>query len=64
MVRVNGKQENIVGKTISEYLVCTGYDQKRIAVERNGQIVFRAYYETTVLEDGDTLEIVNFVGGG
>ena len=36
----------------------------RLAVERNGNIVPRARYGETVLEDGDVLEIVRFVGGG
>ena len=42
----------------------TNYDPQRIAVERNSDIVFKAEYAATVLEDGDSLEIVSFVGGG
>ena len=41
-----------------------GWDSARLAVERNGDIVPRAQYGETVLEDGDVLEIVRFVGGG
>ena len=37
---------------------------QRIAVERNGEIVPRRTYGETVLQDGDVLEIVSFVGGG
>lgn len=37
---------------------------KRIAVERNGEIVPRSRYIDTSLEDGDRLEIVAAVGGG
>ncbi len=37
---------------------------KRIAVERNGEIVPRSRYAQTPLADGDTLEIVVAVGGG
>ena len=40
------------------------YDPKRIAVERNGDIVPKAQYPDTVLEDGDSVEVVSFVGGG
>ena len=36
----------------------------RIAVEINGHIVPKSKYDTTVLNDGDTVEIVGFVGGG
>ena len=64
MVKVNGRELNIVGKTVSEYLATTNYDPKRIAVERNGDIVLKSQYDTTILKDGDRLEIVSFVGGG
>ena len=64
MVKVNGRELNIVGKTVSEYLATTNYDPKRIAVERNGDIVLKSQYDTTILKDGDRLEIVGFVGGG
>ena len=64
MVKVNGVELNIAGKTVSEYLASTNYDPKRIAVERNRDIVFKSRYGETVLEDGDSLEVVSFVGGG
>ncbi len=64
MVKINGVELDIAGKTISEYLASTSYDSKRIAVERNGDIVFKSQYGETVLEDGDCLEVVSFVGGG
>ena len=64
MVKVNGTELDIAGKTVTEYLATTNYDSKRIAVERNGDIVFKSQYDVIVLEDGDSLEIVSFVGGG
>ena len=64
MVKVNGTELDIAGKTVSEYLATTNYDPKRIAVERNGDIVFNSQYDVTILKDGDRLEIVGFVGGG
>ena len=64
MVKVNGRELDIAGKTVSEYLATTNYDPKRIAVERNGDIVFKSQYDVTILKDGDRLEIVGFVGGG
>ena len=64
MVKVNGTELDIAGKTVSEYLATTNYDPKRIAVERNGDIVFKSQYDVAILEDGDYVEIVNFVGGG
>ena len=64
MVKINGVELDISGKTVTEYLSTTNYDPKRIAVERNGDIVFKSQYDATILEDGDSLEIVSFVGGG
>ena len=64
MVKVNGAELEIAGKILAEYLAGTKYDPKRIAVERNGDIVPKAKYAETVLCDGDNIEIVSFVGGG
>ena len=64
MVKINGKELNVAGKTIAEYLATTNYDPKRIAVERNGNIVFKSQYSETLLQNGDSVEVVSFVGGG
>ena len=64
MVKVNGTDLDIAGKTLAEYLATTKYDMKRIAVERNGDIVSKAQYSETVLKAGDSIEVVSFVGGG
>ncbi len=64
MVKVNGEFVNCAGQTVAQYLVETSYDPKRIAVERNGDIVPKSQYEATILHSGDTVEIVSFVGGG
>ena len=64
MVKINGEELNIAGKTVAEYLATTSYAPKRIAVERNGDIVPKAQYGETVLQDGDSVEVVSFVGGG
>ena len=64
MVKVNGLPLEIAGQTLADYLASTDYDPKRIAVERNGDIVFKDQYSQTILTDGDSLEIVCFVGGG
>lgn len=64
MVKINGEEVQADGKTLQSYLKEAGYSSKRIAVERNGEIVPRAKYEETVLCDGDKIEIVSFVGGG
>lgn len=64
MVMINGKEVDAACKTVAQYLATTNYDPKRIAVERNGSIVPKTQYGQTVLEDGDRVEIVSFVGGG
>ena len=63
-VKINGEALAVAGKTLAEYLAGTDYNPKRIAVERNGEIVPKAAYGETILQDGDVIEVVNFVGGG
>ena len=65
MLTINGQNaQDFVGKNLVEYLATQGYEVTRLAVERNGEIVPKAQYAQTVLQDGDTIEIVRFVGGG
>ena len=64
MVKINGTELDIAGKTVAEYLETTDYNRSRIAVERNGEIVPKAEYDNTLLNDGDVVEVVSFVGGG
>ncbi len=64
MVKINGKEHDIAGKTLADHLATTDYDPKRIAVERNGEIVPKTQYSEILLTDGDSIEIVSFVGGG
>ena len=64
MVKINGEELNVAGKTIAEYLNSAGYDLMRVAVELNGDIVPKAQYCDTIFKDGDNVEVVSFVGGG
>jgi sulfur carrier protein len=64
MVKINGKQLDVQGKTIAELVESQGYDRTRVAVELNEEIVPKSAYDSTVLNDGDSVEIVGFVGGG
>lgn len=64
MVKINGTEKDVSGMTIAEYLKTTNYNIVRIAVEANGEIIPKTQYETTVICDGDSIEIVSFVGGG
>lgn len=64
MVRINGEETDAEGMSVSEYLAAAKYDPKRVAVERNGEIVPKMRYDETVFQSGDRVEIVSFVGGG
>lgn len=50
--------------TVSRLLARLGIDPRRVAVEHNLAVVKRAAYAATTVKAGDTVEIVNFVGGG
>ena len=52
------------GTTVAALLASLGFAERRVAVERNGDIVPRATYAETSLAEGDRVEIVQFVGGG
>jgi thiazole synthase len=62
---VNGEPRRIApGATIADLVASLELDPKKVAVERNTVIVPRSTLGEVVLADGDTLEIVHFVGGG
>ena len=63
-VQINGEQHTLEPMTVMELLRSIDLDPARLAVERNREIVPKREYETVRLEDGDSLEIVQFVGGG
>ncbi len=64
MVKINGEKIHADGKNILEILADMDYSEKRVAVELNKQIVPKSKYSDTTLKDGDSVEIVKFVGGG
>lgn len=64
-VQVNGNDHEVAdGTTLGRLLGRLELGRVRVAVERNFEIVPRDTYDATVLEEGDRLEIVTFVGGG
>jgi len=50
--------------TITRLLATLEIDVRRVAVEHNLVIVKRATYDAAIVQPGDQVEIVNFVGGG
>lgn len=62
---VNGEDRRFDGvATIAALVSALGLDKRKLAVERNLEIVPRSAYAATMLLDGDRIEIVAFVGGG
>ena len=52
------------GMSLSDLLESHGFAGKKVAIERNEEIVPRSAFASTLLSDGDRMEIVHFVGGG
>jgi sulfur carrier protein len=64
-VTVNGESRRIAaGATVAALLAELGLADRRVAVERNREVVPRAEHARAVLAPGDHLEVVTFVGGG
>lgn len=62
---INGKEQIFENRlTLSQLVEQLGMKGDRVAVELNREIVSRAQWPETSLNDGDQLEIVHFVGGG
>lgn len=62
---VNGESVDVDGSPcVADLLASLGMDARRVAVERNRQLVRRAEFTATAVTDGDVLEIVTLVGGG
>ncbi len=64
-IQLNGHPRDIpAGATVTQLVDLLGYTGKRIAVEKNGEIVPKSQHGTTALSADDKLEIVVAVGGG
>jgi sulfur carrier protein len=64
-IRLNGESHDLPGPlTVADLLARLGIDPRRVAVEQNHLVVKRAQYGETLVQEGDAIEIVNFVGGG
>lgn len=64
MVKINGEMTDAASAVLEDILVEKGFNMKFIAVEINEHIVKKADYPETILQDGDTVEVVSFVSGG
>ena len=64
-ITVNGETRDVApGDTVAALLAAIGLDTRKVAVERNEEIVPRSTYAEVALAAGDRLEIVHFIGGG
>ncbi len=64
-ISLNGEPREVAGPlTLTALLAQLNIDPRRVAVEHNLTVVKRGQYDSTQIEDGDEIEIVNFVGGG
>jgi thiamine biosynthesis protein ThiS len=64
-ITLNGDPFEIAApQTVATLLAHLAIDPRRVAVEHNMVVLKRASFESTPIREGDTVEIVNFVGGG
>jgi sulfur carrier protein len=65
MVLLSGKEnDRVVGLSINAMLEQENYESKYVVVEINGVIIERAEFDTHIINDGDVVEVVQFMGGG
>lgn len=64
-ITVNGQAQTApAGTSVAGLLSCMGVDPARVAIERNQEVVPRARWAEAVVHDGDSIEVVAFIGGG
>ena len=64
-LQVNGDPHTCAPQTLlPQFLAQLGLNPRLVAVEYNGEILHRQFWETTAMVEGDRLEIVTIVGGG
>ncbi len=62
---VNGEERAVEAVAdVAGLVAALGLDSRKVAVERNLEIVPRSTYAATPVADGDRIEIVHFIGGG
>jgi sulfur carrier protein len=64
-LKVNGKNINTTANiSLPNLLAELGFNPRLIAIEYNGEILHRQFWDNTQLQSGDRLEVVTIVGGG
>lgn len=63
-LQANGKVFTLQGKTAADLIQQLDYENQRIALEVNGQIIPKSSHAEFTLSEGDKIEIIKAVGGG
>lgn len=64
-VTINGEEQQLAeALSLADLLLTLNITKGKVAIERNLEIVPRSLYASTMVEEGDRLEIVHFIGGG
>ena len=64
MAKINGEMVKVDNVSVLDYLKENGYNPLMVAVEINEEIVPKTTFDSHLIKDEDTVEIVSFVGGG
>jgi thiamine biosynthesis protein ThiS len=64
-IHLNGERQSLNNiATVADLVAHLDLDRRKVAVERNLEIVPRSLFDATPIENGDRIEIVTFIGGG
>lgn len=64
-IKINGESRTLDAPiSVAGLVESLGLESRKVAVELNLEIVPRSVYEKTIVQNGDRLEIVQFIGGG
>lgn len=63
-ILLNGEEREVTATTLTALIDEIGLEGRKVAIEKNLEIVPRSTYLSTGIADGDRVEIVHFVGGG
>lgn len=64
MVKINGEEMEVAETTILDFLTSHNYNPERVVVEKNLEIIPKGQWGKVLISDGDSVEILMFMGGG
>ena len=64
MVKINGEQMEVQETNILDFLKANQYNPDRVVVEKNLEIIPKGEWGKVLISDGDSIEILMFMGGG